>query len=160
MNATVYIETSIVSYLTARMSQDPVAAGAILETNKWWDESRPKFRLFTSQIVLDEASQGDQNASMQRLKALVDIPLLVVDHRVVELTEFLLSHGALPAKARIDAAHLAVSAINAVEYLLTWNCRHLANATLRSRIDQACKDKGYSSPIICTPSELNEVKFS
>ena len=157
MKATVYIETTIAGHLTSRLPNDPLVVGQMLATRKWWAESRQGFDVFTSQVVLDEASQGDRQAAIERLEVLKDVPLLPINRAAEELAERLIASSALPAKARVDAAHVAIAALNGIEYLLTWNCRHLANATLRGRIEQVCREQGYEPPIICTPSELDEV---
>jgi hypothetical protein len=155
---TVYIETTIVGHLTSRLPSDVVIVGQMLATRKWWDESRHQFELFTSQVVLDEVSAGDPQAATERLAAVSSLALLLISEESQELAELLLTRSALPSKARVDAAHVAIAAINGIEYLLTWNCRHLANATLRARIEQVCRDRGFEPPIICTPLELDEVR--
>ena len=157
MKPTVCIETTIVGHLTARLPGDPVVAGQTLATRKWWNEARPLFDVLTSQVVLDEASQGDPQAAGERLNAMASVPLLPIGEASVELGELLVARGALPPKARVDAAHVSIAATNGVEYLLTWNCRHLANATLRTRIEEVCRERGFEPPIICTPFELGEV---
>jgi hypothetical protein len=152
----VYIETTVVSYLTARPSRDVVMAGHQQVTHEWWDTCRPNYELCVSQLVLDEAGAGDSQAAQERL--LVLRPMLVLETTVdaLELAKELLQGGALPAKAAADALHIAVAATNAVPFLLTWNCRHLANAVMRPTIEAACKAKGFTASIICTPEELLE----
>jgi hypothetical protein len=154
----VYIETTVVGHLTSRLPNDPVVVGQMLATRKWWEESRSQFTLFTSEIVLNEASAGDPQAATERLAALATLPLVPIADAVGELADLLLSRSALPVKARVDAVHVAIAATNAIEYLLTWNCRHLANATLRAKIEEVCRELGYNPPIICTPPELEEVR--
>lgn len=158
MNPSVYIETTIVGHLTSRLPNDLTVASQMLATRKWWLESRHQFEICTSAVVLNESSRGDSEAAAERLAALKDIPLLPVLEMVVPLTELLLTRNALPQKARMDAIHLAVAATNRIQYLLTWNCRHLANATLRGKINEVCRELGCEPPIICTPFELDEVK--
>ena len=133
-----------------------MVAGQMLATRKWWNESRDRFALYTSQFVLNEAPDGDSQAAAERLEILGAIPLVPMADAVEELADLLLARGALPAKARVDAFHVAIAAINDLEYLLTWNCRHLANATLRAKIERECRDFGSEPPIICTLEELNE----
>ena len=157
MKATIYIETSIIGYLTARVPLDPIVAGQMEATRKWWREVRHQFDLFTSEFVLLEASRGDPQAAAERMAVLIDLALVPVPAEVDALADSLLARGALPLKARVDATHLAVAATNGLDYLLTWNCRHLANASLRTRIEQACREHGFEPPIICTPYELAEV---
>jgi hypothetical protein len=154
----VYIETTVVSYLTARPNRDVVIAGHQQVTHEWWDTRRGSYELCVSQLVLDEAAAGDAQAAQERL--LVLQPMLVLETTVeaLELAKELIQAGALPAKAADDALHIAVAATKTVPYLLTWNCRHLANAVMRPVIEAVCKAKGFNPPIICTPEELLESK--
>ncbi|MFO0813992.1 MAG: type II toxin-antitoxin system VapC family toxin [Gemmatales bacterium] len=152
----VYIETTIVSYLTARPNRDVVIAGHQQSTHEWWDTRRTDYELCVSQLVLDEAGAGDTQAAQERLSVLR--PMLVLETTIdaLELAKELLQAGALPAKAADDALHIAIAATKAVPYLLTWNCRHLANAAMRPVIEAVCQSKGFKAPIICTPEELLE----
>jgi len=154
----VYIETTFVSYLTARPSRDLVMAAHQQITHEWWDTRRASYELCVSQLVLDEAAAGDAQAAQERL--LVLRPMLVLETKAdaLELAKELLQAGALPAKAADDALHIAVAATKTVPYLLTWNCRHLANAVMRPLIETVCKAKGFKAPNICTPEELVESK--
>lgn len=150
---TLYIETSIVSYLTAFGSRDLVLAAHQELTRGWW-ESRDTFRLFASQVVIEEASAGDVGAASRRLDALRDIPLLNLTDDALQLASRLVRDGGLPQKARLDAFHVAIATVHGMDYLLTWNCKHIANATLRGKIENICKAAGYQPAIICTPFEL------
>jgi hypothetical protein len=152
--ATVYIETSIVSYLTARPSRDLLVAAHQQLTVTWWEQQRAHYDLFTSQVVLAEARAGDPDAAQRRVAVLERLPLLDVTDAAITLAAALVSGQALPAQAAQDALHIAVSCVHGMEYLLTWNCTHLANARLRSRIEHICRNTGYVPPIICTPEEL------
>jgi hypothetical protein len=152
--ATVYIETSLVSYLTARPSRDLLVAAHQHLTAAWWDHQRPRYELYTSQVVLVEASAGDPEAAQRRLTALEPLPLLDVTDAAIALAARLITGQALPAQAAQDALHLAIACVHGMEYLLTWNCTHLANARLRNRTEQVCREAGYAPPIICTPEEL------
>lgn len=156
MNATVYIETSIVSYLTARPSRDVRAAACQNITAEWWDNRRSDFDIFSSEIVVAEASRGNSEAARRRLSALDGIPELRISKEAKSLARAMLKDGSLPPKAEIDALHIAVAAVNGIDYLLTWNCAHIANAVMRPRIEQACRENGFEPPVICTPSELLE----
>jgi hypothetical protein len=120
----------------------------------WWDEQRIRYELFTSQVVLTEARAGDPDAAQRRLAVLERLPFLDVTDAAVVLATRLVTGQALPAQAAQDALHLAVACVHGMQYLLTWNCTHLANARLRSRIEQVCREAGYIPPIICTPEEL------
>lgn len=158
MNPSVYVETTIVSYLTARATSDVERQAQQVATRRWWDERRSTFTLYTSQFVLDEAAAGDTGAATERLEALNELELLLITSEVAPLAAQLLAAGALPAKASVDALHLAVATVNGMEYLLTWNCRHLANAVLWRKIEQTCSVAGYEPPTICTPYELMGVQ--
>jgi predicted nucleic acid-binding protein len=152
----VYIETSIVSYLTARPSNDIRAAANQNATAEWWDIQRPKYDLFVSEFVIAEASLGDSEAAQRRLKVISEIPELETTEEVRTLGQELINRGAIPQQAVIDAYHVAIAAVNGIEYLLTWNCTHIANALMRPKIEAICRLCGYEPPVICTPQELTE----
>ncbi len=151
---TVYIETTIVSYLTARPARDLLAAAWQTATSRWWEARRLQFELFTSQLVLDEASEGHPDAAHRRLQVLAGLARLPMPDPVVDLATALLTDGALPNRATDDALHLAVCAYHGVDYLLTWNCRHLDNAEMKPLMRSVCALHGYTCPEICTPLEL------
>lgn len=150
----VYIETSVLSYLTARASSDLLGAARQKATIDWWETQRSRFELYTSDVAVEEAARGNPEAAMRRLEALSGIPLLAVTDEVVALSKALVQGGALPAKALGDSLHVAVSAVHGVDYLLTWNYRHLDNAETKPIIRSVCAAQGYASPEICTPQEL------
>lgn len=151
---TVYVETSVLSYLTARASSDLLGAARQKATVDWWDTQRGRFDLYTSDLVVEEAARGDPEAAMHRLAALSAIPLLAVTAEAVALSKALVRGGAMPAKALDDSLHVAISAVHGVDYLLTWNYRHLDNAETKPIIRSVCAAQGYASPEICTPQEL------
>ena len=155
MKPKLYIETTIVSYLAASRSRDIVVAGHQQITREWW-EGRDRFDLFVSQAVVEEAGRGDRTVAARRASLLRGIPVLELGEEVHELASGILLARAVPAKAVVDALHIAVAAVNRVDYLLTWNCTHIANAAVRGKIEQACRDAGLQSPVICTPEELME----
>lgn len=157
MKSKVYIETTIVSYLVASPTRDLIQLAHQEITRQWWAE-RARFDLFVSRAVVAEARRGDARAAARRLAELRGIPRLAADRRVVRLADALLRSGTLPEKARVDALHVGVAAANGIDYLLTWNLRHLANAAIRGKIEQAVRDAGMVPPIICTPEELREPK--
>ncbi len=156
MPARVYIETTIVSYLTAWPSQDVIRAAHQEITRSWWNDSRDAFHVYVSAATVREASGGDPIAAAERLRALRGLPELEITVEAEELAQELLNEIPLPARAAVDALHIAVAAVHGMDYLLTWNCTHIANATLRSRIESVCRLKGFEPPIICTPEELAE----
>jgi hypothetical protein len=153
MKPKAYIETSIVSYLTAWQSRDLVLAAHQQVTRDWWN-SRGHFELFASQFVLDEAGAGDEAAAASRLAALADTAVLEVTEDAIQLAEQLIAGGGLPSQARVDALHVAMATVHGMDYLLTWNCRHIANAALRGKIEELCREAGFEPPAICTPLEL------
>jgi len=156
LNETVYVETSIFSYLTARPSNDLRAMANQSTTAEWWETQRPKYSVFASDLVISEASRGHPEAAQRRLAAIVDLPLLQISEDVRVLAQALIDSHTLPEKAQADAYYIAIAAVNGVAYLLTWNCTHIANAHARPKIEATCRALGYEPPIICTPLELTE----
>ena len=154
MKKSVYIETSIPSYLTARPSRDVRAAAWQQITSQWWDEARVDYDLFTSALVTVEASAGNPTAAARRLEALRGIAELPIDEEVQELANQLISKGGIPSGAEADALHVAVAAVHRIDYLLTWNFRHIDNAAKKPIIRSICAAAGYSCPEICAPMEL------
>ncbi len=152
----VYIETSVISYLTARPSNDLRTAANQVATVDWWDGRRSQFDVYVSSFVVAEASKGHPDAAKRRLDAIAHIPKLEATEEVRALGLALVAEGALPSQAEIDAYHVAIAAVNAIDYLLTWNCSHIANASLRPKIESVCRSHGVEPPIICTPTELME----
>ena len=154
MQKTVYIETSIPSYLTARPSRDIRAAAWQQITAQWWDEARTHYELFISELVLVEVSSGNPEAARRRLEVLQGIAELPIDQEVQALAGRLISQGGVPAGAEADALHIAVAAVHRMDYLLTWNFRHIDNAATKPLIRSICAEAGYTCPEICTPIEL------
>lgn len=156
MKASVYIETSIFSYLTARPSNDLRAMANQSVTSDWWETQRSNYDVFISELVISEASKGHPEAAQRRLAVIADLPLLQISPEVRSLAQALIQNHALPPKAEADAYHVAIAVVNGAEYLLTWNCTHIANAHTRPRIEATCRALGYEPPVICTPLELTE----
>lgn len=156
MKPKIYIETSIPSYLTARPGNDVRVIANQDMTNEWWETRRHEFDLFISEFVVAEAALGDPEAAKLRLAAIGGIPELEATEEVRILGKALISRGPIPARAEIDAYHIAIAAVNGMEYLLTWNCTHIANAVMRPKIESLCRTYGYEPPVICTPQELME----
>ncbi len=150
----VYVETSIVSYLTGRPSRNLLALAWREVTVEWWDRRRGQFEVFISELVREEAGRGDAQAAQDRLNRLTGIPLLSTTDAVVVLARALIAGGALPAKAMGDALHISLCAVHRIDYLLTWNFRHLDNAELKPLVRAICLNNSYSCPEICTPQEL------
>jgi len=149
-----YLETTILSYLAARPSRDLIVAAHQQLTHQWWSDHRHEFELFTSQVVLQEVSAGDPEVSTRRLELLADTQLLRTTSEAEALAEELVLQGALPEKAAEDAAHIAIATTNGMDFVLTWNCKHIANARLLRAIQEVCLEQGFELPIICTPEEL------
>jgi hypothetical protein len=157
MRPSVYIETSVIGYLAMRPSAHLVTAANQHVTCEFWEDHRSRFDLFVSLAVVDECMAGDAEAAAERKVFLLDIPVLGVNDAVLSLAQFLMTGIPLPEKAGVDAVHIAVAAVNGLDYLVTWNCKHIANPALRGTIEAVCRAAGYDAPVICTPPELIEV---
>ena len=157
MKPKVYIETTIISYLASRPSRDLIVAGHQQITHEWWQTARPNFATVSSQLVAREAGAGDAEAAAARLAFLAGLPLLEISEEALTLTQHLLQSKAIPQAFPEDALHVAVAVVNGIEYLLTWNYKHLANAGMRTKIEATCRELGYEAVVICTPEELMEV---
>jgi predicted nucleic acid-binding protein len=154
MSETLYIETSIIGYLTARSSNNLILMANVEATREWWETRRTLFSLYISQVVLDEVALGDREIATKRLELLRDLPLLEVSEAVQNLAAQFLSKSNLPPKAADDALHIAAATVYGLDYLLTWNCRHIANAQIQKKLVKISLDAGYELPTICTPYEL------
>lgn len=152
----VYIETSVISYLTSRPSSNEGVRGCQYFTRYWWENfAEQQFELVSSPIVQQEVSLGDKEASQKRLDVLKKLTLLDAPKEILDsFSDDLINAGALPLKARIDSFHIAITAINGVQYLATWNFKHIANINKIPLIQQVCKKAGYQPPILCTPQQL------
>ena len=151
---TVYIETTVIGHVAGRVHRDPLVAARQQVTRIWWRDDAAKYSVFISQLVLDECADGDPSAAAERLEVVKDIDLIDSSDEVDALAAALIAGNALPASEPRDAFHIAIAAVNGVKYLVTWNFKHIANASLRSRIEQICRNAGCEPPIICTPDEL------
>lgn len=154
MKAKLYLETTIVSYLVARPSRDVVLAADQKMTQAWWNKRLRDFDIYISDVVLDEAFAGDTNYAKLRMKTLAQFPVLRATTQSQALARELIDNGILPAKAAGDAAHIAIAAVHDIHFLLTWNCRHLANAEILRQVELFFKTKGRNHPMVCTPREL------
>ena len=150
----VYIETSIVSYLTSRPSRDVRVAAWQQITWQWWEQEKERYNLYTSELVIAEASAGDKEAAKSRLNCLRNIPELTVDKEIIQLASRFIENEVLPQNAQADALHIAIAAGHGMDFLLTWNCRHIDNAEIKPGIRSVCVVAGYTCPEICTPMEL------
>jgi len=156
MKRKVYIETSVVSYLTARPSKDSIKSACQQITRLWWDSGRTWIAAFISPYVVEEVSAGDPLAALERIDALRIIPVLPIAPEIVDLAEFLVLGGGLPSKAPLDALHIACATYHNIDVLLTWNCTHIANPTKLPVMRGLCAARGYKLPEIVTPFELME----
>ena len=156
IDKTVYIETSVVSHLTARRTSNVFVVARQVATTEWWDTQSTHFELCTSAVTIEEAERVHPEAVARRLEALDAMTLLPITDAVDALADALIHRRALPlpSNARNDAVHIAVSAVHNIAYLLTWKFQHIANAATMSHIGEVCEQQGYRSPVICTPSEL------
>lgn len=152
--ASIYVETTIASFLAARPSRDLIVSAKQLVTRRWWEESRQEHELFLSELVLAEASQGDAQAAQRRLEILRGIPSLRIGTDTAELARKLVAGGGLPGKAHVDALHVATATLNGIDILLTWNCKHIANPVTYPLIESICALEGLRAPVLCTPMEL------
>ena len=149
-----YLETSIISYVVARPSRDLVTAARQELTREWWARRRALFEVFVSEAVIAEARGGDAAAAARRLAVLADITLLEVTPAVTRLARLIAKAIGLPKQATADAVHIATAACHGIEFLLTWNSTHIANAELRPMLEKVTRKSGYAPPILCTPDEL------
>jgi predicted nucleic acid-binding protein len=150
----VYVETTVVSYLTARPSRDLVQRAHQRLTRKWWRTRRADLELYVSPLVLQEAAGGQPARARHRVAALQDLPVLGPTPAAVELAAARVGKGPIPKKANVDAMHIAIASVHGIDYLLTWNCTHIANAAMRSQIESVCRSAGFEPPVLCTPEEL------
>lgn len=154
MKATVYIESSVISYLTSRPSRDVVIAGRQAVTLEWWNSHRDRFELRISILVEEEISRGDPAVAQQRIDAVAEIASLSISDEAVEIAEALVSHGAVPRGSEEDALHIGIAAAQGADYLLTWNFKHINNAETKTRITKTVESFGYVCPQLCSPEEL------
>ncbi len=156
--STVYVETTVIGHLVGRILADPVVAGRQIVTRQWWPTAIATHRLLISRLVADECSAGDAQAAAERLAVLDSLEFLAASLEADALAVQLIAGHAIPATEPRDAAHISLAAVHEVDYLVTWNFKHIANPVTRERIEMICRSAGYRSPVICTPDELSEVQ--
>lgn len=156
LKPTVYIETSVIGYLTSRKREDAIIAGHQQTTQEWWATAAERFELVASELVVRECSAGDPSAATERLQALDGLTMVAITETAEQLSDALIEGHAVPVSHPEDALHIAVAVVNGLQYLVTWNFKHIANAAVRSKIDAVCRGAGYEPPVICTPEELME----
>ena len=153
MKPRIYLETSVISYLTAQPSRDILVAAHQSITHDLWQQ-RQEYEFYVSQLVHEEAARGDTTAAKARLDAIADLPALTLGSDTKELGDLLVAQLAIPVRAIEDAYHIATAAVHGMDFLLTWNCRHIANLQMRRKIERVCRSAGYEPALIGTPEEL------
>ena len=153
---TAYIETTVIGHLVGRILTDPIVAGRQTVTRQWWPTAIAKYRCFVSKVVADECAAGDSNVARERMEVLDSLEFIATSPSVNELARKLLEDFAVPKTEPRDAVHISLAAINGLEYLVSWNFKHIVNPTTRSAIERVCRAAGFEPPIICTPDELME----
>lgn len=150
----VYLETTIPSFVAARRSRDIVVAGKQETTREWWNVRKKEFEVFVSPFVIEEAALGDPDSAARRMELIREVSVLGVDDQVTMIAEKLLRSGAIPERAATDASHIAVATRHGMDFLLTWNCAHIANAQILRSVQRVIEGIGMEMPVICTPDEL------
>jgi len=156
MASKLYLETSVVSYKVARPSRDVLVLARQQVTREWWEKSLQKYDVYISGIVIQEAEQGDPEAARERLDLIAPFPILAISEEAERLAALYLREMPLPPKALRDALHMAIASLNGMEYLVTWNCQHIAQGRIKRRLLEINTREGIESPIICTPEELGD----
>jgi len=154
MKYAIYLETSFISYLTGRLSNNIMVASRQISTQNWWRKRRQYFDLYISEAVELEAQSGNKEAANKRNEIIKDLPLLNINPEILELAQAFIQKGSLPEKAAVDAVHISVATFHKMNYLLTWNCKHIANAEIQKKLRKITRNLGYELPVICTPEEL------
>ena len=154
MNKSVYIESSVISYLTARPSRDLVITGHQAVTAEWWDDRRTRYDIYVSPLVVEEISAGDTSAAAERLRVIADIPCVAIAAGAESLASALLAANSVPANSARDALHIAIAATQGIDYPITWNFKHINNANTRTMVINAVSDFGLDCPVLCSPEEL------
>ncbi|HKR64950.1 MAG TPA: type II toxin-antitoxin system VapC family toxin [Thermoanaerobaculia bacterium] len=153
--SSIYVETSIVSYLVGWLNQRDLAVAHNQQmTREWWSRRRTEFDLYISPVVVDEARKGETSLASQRLEYLAPLPVLEVTPEAKSLSRDLLRLTRIPRNAELDSLHISIAAVTGMNYLLTWNCRHIANAEILPKVYEVCRSAGYEPPFVCTPLEL------
>jgi hypothetical protein len=151
---TVYVETTIPSYLTAAPSRDLVVAAQQQITREWWATAKDRFELFVSEAVLQEIRAGDPDMTARRMQIVDGLPVLDVTSQVDSLVEVYQERLGLPDRARPDIVHIAISVAYELDYLLTWNCAHIANGHVIRRLMEVNHVLGRFTPLLLTPDQL------
>ena len=157
MKPRVYLEMSVISYLVGWLNQRSILVAHNQEfTREWWSTRRQEYELYSSQVAIDESRRGDASLAEARMTFLAEAKLLGVTDAATALAFELLQHTSIPKKADVDALHVAVAAVHGMDYLISWNYRHIVNANSLPKVYSICRSLGYEPPLICTPQELLE----
>ena len=154
MPESVYIESSIISYLTSRPSRDVIKAGRQVVTYDWWLNTKSKYEIYISALVEEEISGGYPMAAAKWLQAVANIPSILITHEAQSLADALVSSKAVPGNSVRDALHIAIAATQGIDYLLTWNFKHINNAETKTLMARVIEADGWACPILCSPEEL------
>jgi predicted nucleic acid-binding protein len=160
MKEKLYLETSVISYYTARPSRDLILLAHQEITRQFWEKALNDFEVFISQAIVDEISKGDREASERRMALIKGFSYLAINENVEKLAELYMKRLGLPPKAYSDAIHIAVACNHDIDYLATWNCSHIANGVIIKRVMKINSSEGKKTPVICTPEELVEIETS
>jgi len=157
MKSTIYIESTIVSYLAAKPSRDLIVAAHQQLTTEWWDLVRPQVHCFISPFVIQEISAGNEEAANKRTEFIKDIPVLELNREIQKLAQTYFDSLDIPEKARLDASHLAVAVWHEIDYLVSWNCKHIVSGRVKKMLEKINSRLDIRTPVLCTPEELMEV---
>jgi len=157
MKPLVYIETSVISYLASKPARDVVSIARQTITHEWWDNYRDEYRVIVSALVEEEVSGGDEDAAARRLAYIAELAYLDVSEEAVEISEKLLASKAVPKGSEEDALHIGIAASHGVDFLLTWNFKHINNASMRQKIANEIACMGFKCPQLCSPEELGGI---
>ncbi len=150
----IYVETTVIGNIAGRIHSNPDVASRQRATRNWWDSAASQYELAISQLVVDECGDGDPSAAKERMDVIDGLTVLAITDDARALAGLLITDGAVPQSEPRDALHIAVAAVQRVQYLVTWNFKHIANATMRLKIERSCREAGFEPPIICTPPEI------
>ncbi|MBI4745216.1 MAG: type II toxin-antitoxin system VapC family toxin [Deltaproteobacteria bacterium] len=156
MKESIYIETSVVSYYVSKPSRDLIVLAHQQITWEWWPKAVKRFNAYISEVVVEEAAAGNKESAEKRLKELKGFSHLELTERVEQIAHIYMEKLTIPKKALRDAAHLAVASVHNIDYLVTWNCVHLANGEIIKRLLKLNEKLKIKTPVICTPEELME----
>jgi hypothetical protein len=143
--------------LVARPSKQSRLQADQETTRQWWEHHAGDFDMFVSEIVVREVQRGDAAMAAGRLAKIRNLPILTASEAAENLATLLLER-VIPVQAIDDAAHIAVAAVNGMDFLLTWNCRHINNRYTIRRVEKCCADAGFACPVVATPAELMSIE--